>query len=234
IIDQVKFYFQCHKVFSDLFPSMQHSVDGICQDILNDAIACFMEMDCIIEDRYWGKYKDSMAICVGKDINTFHSEICKVIIDLVPINYGLSAAHVKTLADHLAMIKGKASVLAHKFSFLQRPLRNLTNWRSTSNFSHNCLRVACHHIFYQKGSKSFCNHEVFKETVPFMAILYVASYIKGALDLYAASGTMQGKVSPAKNEEDFWKMHGKMQEVLDHEYYGLKLTVMLEAWAHEA
>ena len=70
---------------------------------------------------YWGKYKDSMTICVGKDINTFHSEICKVIIDLVPINYGLSAAHVKTLADRLAMIKGKASVLAHKFSFLQRP-----------------------------------------------------------------------------------------------------------------
>ena len=52
--------------------------------------------------------------------------------------------------------------------------------------------------------------------------------------MYAASGTMQGKVSPAKNEEDFWQMHEKMQEVLDHEYHGPQLTVMLEAWAHEA
>jgi len=45
---------------------------------------------------------------------------------------------------------------------------------------------------------------------------------------------MEGKILPAKNEEDFWKMHKKMQDVLDSEYHGPNLTATFKAWAHEA
>ncbi|KAF8440247.1 hypothetical protein L210DRAFT_3503961 [Boletus edulis BED1] len=149
----------------------------------------------------WKEHKDNMAVCVWKDINTFHSE------------YQLSAPHLKTLAERLAAIKTKASTLVYKFSFLQGQRDD-------------------------QGSKTFRNHELFKQIVPYMAILYVASYvrylIKGVLDSYAAHSMMEDKISPAKNEEDFWKMHKKMQDVLDHSYHGPKLTATLKAWAQEA
>ncbi|KAG6369275.1 hypothetical protein JVT61DRAFT_15521 [Boletus reticuloceps] len=58
--------------------------------------------------------------------------------------------------------------------------------------------------------------------------------IKGVLNSYAAHSTIEGKISLAKNEEDFWKMHKKMQDVLDHSYPWPQLTATLKDWAQEA
>ncbi|KAG6373944.1 hypothetical protein JVT61DRAFT_6107 [Boletus reticuloceps] len=190
-------------------------------------MAHFAQQGHNIEDGIWKEHKDNMVVCVWKDINTFCSEVQKVILDIVPIEYQLSAPHLKTSAERLAAIKAKASALVHKFSFLQGQRDDQGH---SSNFAHNCIHVACHCIFYRKGSKTFRNHKLFKQIVPYMAVLY----IKGVLDSYAAYGSMEGKVSPAKNEEDFWKMHKKMQEVLNHSYHGPKLSATLKAWAQEA
>ena len=58
--------------------------------------------------------------------------------------------------------------------------------------------------------------------------------IKGVLDCYALSGTMDGKVPPMKNKEGFLKMLFKFKSVIRHEYHGPKLERMLKAWAEEA
>ena len=68
---------------------------------------------------YWETYKADMAVCVWKDINTFCSEVRKVIQDIVPTEYGLSAPKAKTSAEHIEIIKAKASELLNKFYFLQ-------------------------------------------------------------------------------------------------------------------
>lgn len=67
----------------------------------------------------WGTYNDAMVICIWKDINTFHSEVHKVIQDIVPTEYGLLALKAKTLVEYIEIIKAKASKLSNKFYFLQ-------------------------------------------------------------------------------------------------------------------
>ncbi|KAG6369596.1 hypothetical protein JVT61DRAFT_14216 [Boletus reticuloceps] len=228
MIDLTKHYFRCHQVFSDLFPSKEASIDGICRDVLYDVMGEFQKMGRMIEEGYWENHKDNMAVCVWKDINTFRSEVRKVVLGIVPIEYKLSAPNARTSAERLATIKDKAAVLSYKFAFLQGPR---DKFGRASNFAHNCLRVACQKIFYRKGSKTFRNHNLFREAVPCMAVLYIASYIKGVLDAYKTNGTVDDKVPPSKNEEDFWRMHVKMDQVLADTYHGPKLTSMLKSWA---
>ena len=55
MINLAKFYFRCHQLFSDLFPSMHDSVDGICRDMLDDAMACFGKLGHKIEDGVWAQ-----------------------------------------------------------------------------------------------------------------------------------------------------------------------------------
>ncbi|KAN0074447.1 hypothetical protein V8E55_011859 [Tylopilus felleus] len=124
-----------------------------------------------------------MVICVWKDINNFHSEVHKVIQDIIPTKYGLLVSNTGTPVARLAAIKAEASRLAYKFRFLQ-------------------------------GEPD--------------------DFIKGVLDMYATHGEMKGKMSPAKNEDDFWKMYCKMQQVIEDEYHGPKLAATLQEWAREA
>ncbi|KAG6373165.1 hypothetical protein JVT61DRAFT_6782 [Boletus reticuloceps] len=215
MIDLAKYYFRCHQVFSDLFPSKEASIDGICRDILYDVMGEFWKMGHMIEEGYWENHKDDMAVVLG----------------IVPIEYKLSAPNARTSAERLATIKDKAAALSYKFAFLQGPH---DKFGRASNFAHNCLRVACQKIFYCKGSKTFRNHNLFREAVLCMAVLYIASYIKGVLDAYKTNGTVDDKVPPSKNEEDFWQMHVKMDQVLADTYHGPKLTSMLKSWAREA
>ncbi|KAF8430632.1 hypothetical protein L210DRAFT_935021 [Boletus edulis BED1] len=160
-----------------------------------------------------------MAVYIWKDINTFQSEVRKVVLGIVPIKYKLSALNARTSVKHLATIKDKAAALSYKFVFLQGPH---DKFGRASNFGHNCLRVACQKIFYWRLFPTWW----------FFTLHHISRV--SSIHMHKTNGTVDDKVPPSKNEEDFWRMHVKMDQVLADTYHGPKLTLMLKSWAQEA
>ncbi|KAF9231292.1 hypothetical protein BU15DRAFT_68453 [Melanogaster broomeanus] len=197
---------------------LYQAVTGICRELLDEAMMHFKDQKRQIEDGYWPEYQDSMARVVWKDIHTFRSEMRKTV------------AGIMSQEERIAAVKAMSAPLAYKFRFLQGEVDG--NGRA-SNFGHNALRAACIAAFYTKGSKSFRHHAVFKDAIPHVALLYIASLIKGYLDKLHEQGFISKSASVDQNKVDYITMDKVLEKVASNPYHGHKLTRMLENWAQE-
>ncbi|KIJ09142.1 hypothetical protein PAXINDRAFT_17767 [Paxillus involutus ATCC 200175] len=201
-----KGYFWQHVVLVDPFPARLEALSTTCDEMVAKALTMFMMLNRKIEDVAQGHLASK---------------------------YNLRApSSAKMKGEQIKAVKDKVEKLVKGFLFLRG--ENDSNGK-TSNFAHPGLWAICITAFYHRSSKSFCNHPEFKAALPYLAMLLVASLVKGYLDVYCEHGYIpeRSQVPLIKNKKDYFIMKTELQHVLDHPYHGPKLDDMLERWAED-
>ncbi|KAF8120085.1 hypothetical protein EV363DRAFT_1460047 [Boletus edulis] len=123
-----------------------------------------------------------MSRLIFNDTQTFHSNIKKVVMKYIRPGYDLfPPSTAKTDEECLAAVMDKADKLLSTSSYL---CGAPDEQGRASNFAHKVLMDTVLDCFYNSSSKSLRQFSEFQDTVPYKALLLVASMASSYLSLH--------------------------------------------------
>ncbi|KIJ16082.1 hypothetical protein PAXINDRAFT_11121 [Paxillus involutus ATCC 200175] len=163
-----------------------------------------------------------MARLIFNDSQTFHSEIKKIAVHVVPIEYKLfppSAAI--TEAERVAAVKMKAAALLDSAMFLRGEPNVMGR---TSNFAHRVLKTICLAAYYSNTTKSLHQYLKFQAYIPYRSLVLVAAIVHSVLCTYKKCGHDK---SVLLNTEEVHEAYNNLFDLISNvshdEYHSQKL-----------
>ncbi|KAI6016310.1 hypothetical protein PISMIDRAFT_99205 [Pisolithus microcarpus 441] len=87
-------------------------IDGVCMEILVEMVIKYKDDGLELEAGFYPEHKRSMAMILFNDMQTFHSEIKKVTVHIIPFEYGLYPPEtINYNAKQINFVKKKATQL---------------------------------------------------------------------------------------------------------------------------
>ncbi|KAI6128079.1 hypothetical protein EDD16DRAFT_1701993 [Pisolithus croceorrhizus] len=228
LFDLAKAQMQFYVALEEPAPQHEVAIQGQCSEILFEVLAHYEEKNLEVKAGYYPWYKLDMA----KLTHTFHSEIKKAAIQIIPAQYQLfPPPSATTEADHHRAIKIRAEEILKGGAYL---LGEVDAQGKTSNFAHDALKYVCLAVYYSNSVKSLCQFAKFQQYVPYKVLLLIAAIIHEVLCIYKMHGFIpkESKLSSEALDSAFNTMVPKLEAVLSHAYHGPKLNAMLEEWAN--
>ncbi|KAI6017759.1 hypothetical protein BKA83DRAFT_4496913 [Pisolithus microcarpus] len=150
-------------------------INSVCMEILVEMVIKYEDNGLELEAGFYPEHKRSMVTILFNNTQTFHSEIKKVAVHIIPFEYGLYPPEtIDDNAKQINFVKKKATQLLESAQYLHGDLDSLGR---TSNFAHSALKKTCLAIYYCTSSKSLCWFAEFQESVPVKALALVAAII---------------------------------------------------------
>ncbi|KAI6027979.1 hypothetical protein PISMIDRAFT_7662 [Pisolithus microcarpus 441] len=208
------------------FLRREMAIDGVCMEILVEMVIKYEDDGLELEAGFYPEHKRSMATILFNDMQTFHSEIKKVTVCIVPFEYGLYPP--KTIDDNakrIDFIKKKATQLLESARYLHGDLDSLGR---TSNFAHSTLKKTCLAVYYCTSSKSLRQFAKFQESVPVKVLALVAAIIQSILTTFKKHGVAKNETLCGDEiEEACNNIMCLIDQVWYDNYHGSKLNKML-------
>ncbi|KAI6023527.1 hypothetical protein BKA83DRAFT_4125086 [Pisolithus microcarpus] len=212
------------------FLRREMAIDGVCMEILVEMVIKYEDDGLELEAGFYPEHKRSMATILFNDTQTFHSEIKKVAMRIVPFEYGLYPPEtIDDNAKQIDFVKKKATQLLESAQYLRGDLDSLGR---TSNFAHSALKKTCLAVYYCTSSKSLHWFAEFQESVPVKALALVAAIIRSILTTFKKHGVAKNKTLCGDEiEEACNNITRLIDQVWYDDYHGSKLDKMLREWA---
>ncbi|KAI6014228.1 hypothetical protein BKA83DRAFT_4129871 [Pisolithus microcarpus] len=173
LLDKAKARIQLYVATEEPFLRLETAVDGQCSEEIIELVVKYQEDQSELEAGFYPQYKRSMAWMLFNDMQTFRSEIKKVAVRIVPIEYNLSAPKSATTErEWLDAVKQKATVLLEGAKFLRGECDSLGK---ASNFAHPALQNICLGVYYSNSVKSLHQYVEFQHFVPYKALALAAA-----------------------------------------------------------
>ncbi|KAI6037247.1 hypothetical protein BKA83DRAFT_32148, partial [Pisolithus microcarpus] len=168
LLDEAKARIRLYVATEEPFLRLETAVDGQCSEEIIELVVKYQEDQSELEAGFYPQYKRSMARMLFNDTQTFRSEIKKVAVRIVPIEYNLSAPKSATTErERLDAVKQKATVLLEGAKFLRGECDSLGK---ASNFAHPALQNICLGVYYSNSVKSLRQYVEFQHFVPYKAL----------------------------------------------------------------
>ncbi|KAI6023678.1 hypothetical protein BKA83DRAFT_4492383 [Pisolithus microcarpus] len=222
LLDEAKARIQLYVATEEPFLRLETAVDGQCSEEIIELVVKYQEDQSELEAGFYPQYKRSMAWMLFNDTQTFRSEIKKVAVRIVPIEYNLSAPKsATTKRERLDAVKQKATALLEGAKFLRG-----------DNFAHPALQNICLGVYYSNSVKSLHQYVKFQHFVPYKALALAATIVHSVLLTYKRHGFSKAESLNVGELEDLYqRLLALMDTVALDMYHGPKLSAMLEDWA---
>ncbi|KAI5999668.1 hypothetical protein EDD15DRAFT_2193699 [Pisolithus albus] len=215
LLDEAKARIRLYVATEEPFLRLETAVDGQCSEEIIELVVKYQEDRSELEAGFYPQYKRSMARMLFNDTQTFRSEIKKVAVRIVPIEYNLSAPQSATTErERLDAVKQKATALLEGAKFLRGECDSLGK---ASNFAHPALRNICLGVYYSNSVKSLRQYVEFQHFVPYKALALAAAIAES--------------LNVGELEDSYQRLLALMDTVALDTYHGPKLSAMLEDWA---
>ncbi|KAI6034751.1 hypothetical protein BKA83DRAFT_4121797 [Pisolithus microcarpus] len=230
LLDEAKARIRLYVATEEPFLRLETAVDGQCSEEIIELVVKYQEDQSELEAGFYPQYKRSMARMLFNDTQTFRSEIKKVAVRIVPIEYNLSAPKSATTErERLDAVKQKATVLLEGAKFLRGECDSLGK---ASNFAHPALQNICLGVYYSNSVKSLRQYVEFQHFVPYKALALAAAIVHSVLLTYERHGFSKAEsLNVGELEDSYQRLLALMDTVALDTYHGPKLSAMLEDWA---
>ncbi|KAI6018962.1 hypothetical protein BKA83DRAFT_4495751 [Pisolithus microcarpus] len=236
LLDEAKGRMRLYVAMEVPFLRREMAIDGICMEILVEMVIKYEEDGLELEAGFYPEHKRSMATILFNNMQTFHSEIKKAAVHIVPFEYCLyPPENIKDDGEHIEFIKKKAAQLLEGVQYLHGDIDSLGR---TSNFAHPTLRKICLTVYYCNSSKSLCQFIEFQTSVPNRALVLVSAIIcalvkvRSVLMTFKKHGTIKNETLCGEEVDDtYHNLTSLVDQVWRNEYHGNKLKRMLQEWA---
>ncbi|KAI5997506.1 hypothetical protein EDD15DRAFT_2364229 [Pisolithus albus] len=230
LLDEAKARIRLYVATEEPFLRLETAVDGQCSEEIIELVVKYQEDRSELEAGFYPQYKRSMARMLFNDTQTFRSEIKKVAVRIVPIEYNLSAPQSATTErERLDAVKQKATALLEGAKFLRGECDSLGK---ASNFAHPALRNICLGVYYSNSVKSLRQYVEFQHFVPYKALALAAAIVHSVLLTYERHGFSKAEsLNVGELEDSYQRLLALMDTVALDTYHGPKLSAMLEDWA---
>ncbi|KAI6016999.1 hypothetical protein BKA83DRAFT_4128671 [Pisolithus microcarpus] len=214
LLDEAKARIRLYVATEEPFLRLETAVDGQCSEEIIELVVKYQEDQSELEAGFYPQYKRSMARMLFNDTQTFRSEIKKVAVRIVPIEYNLSAPKSATTErERLDAVKQKATGKA-------------------SNFAHPALQNICLRVYYSNSVKSLHQYVEFQHFVPYKALALAAAIVHSVLLTYEWHGFSKAEsLNVGELEDSYQRLLALMDTVALDTYHSPKLSAMLEDWA---
>ncbi|KAI6016159.1 hypothetical protein BKA83DRAFT_4129172 [Pisolithus microcarpus] len=212
------------------FLRREMAINGVCMEILVEMVIKYEDDGLELEAGFYPEHKRSMAMILFNNTQTFHSEIKKVAVRIVPFEYGLYPPEtIDDNAEQIDFVKKKATQLLESARNLRGDLDSLGR---TSNFAHSTLKKTCLAIYYCTSSKSLHWFAEFQESVPVKVLALVTAIIRSVLTTFKKHGVAKNETLCGDEiEEACNNITRLIDQVWYDDYHGSKLDKMLREWA---
>ncbi|KAI6014898.1 hypothetical protein BKA83DRAFT_123532 [Pisolithus microcarpus] len=247
LLDEAKARIWLYVATEEPFLRLETAVDGQCSEEIIELVVKYQEdqselkagkyIPCdtfVVHSQhfpigFYPQYKRSMARMLFNDMQTFWSEIKKVAVRIVPIEYNLSAPKSATTeCEQLDAVKQKATALLEGAKFLRGECDSLIS----SNFAHPALQNICLRVYYSNSVKSLCQYVEFQHFVPYKALALAAAIVHSVLLTYEQHGFSKAEsLNVGELEDSYQRLLALMDTVALDTYHSPKLSAMLEDWA---
>ncbi|KAI6026815.1 hypothetical protein BKA83DRAFT_116929 [Pisolithus microcarpus] len=191
-----------------LFLCCEMAIDSVCMEILVEMVIKYEDNGLELEAGFYPEHKRSMATILFNDMQTFHSEIKKVTMCIIPFKYDLNS--LVLLCNYCQIVlQGR-----------------------TSNFAHSAIKKTCLAVYYCTSSKSLHQFAKFQESVPVKALTLVTVIIHYVLTTFQKHRVAKNKTLCGDKIEDACNnITCLINQVWCDDYHGSKLNKMLQEWA---
>ncbi|KIK16517.1 hypothetical protein PISMIDRAFT_113217, partial [Pisolithus microcarpus 441] len=109
LLGEAKARMQLYVAMEVPFLRCEMAIDGVCMEILVEMVIKYKDDGLELEAGFYPEHKRSMATILFNDTQTFHSEIKKVAVCIVPFEYGLYPPEtINDNAKRINFVKKKA------------------------------------------------------------------------------------------------------------------------------
>ncbi|KAI6018679.1 hypothetical protein BKA83DRAFT_4496161 [Pisolithus microcarpus] len=226
LLDEAKGRMRLYVATEVPFLRREMAIDGICMEILVEMVIKYEEDGLELEAGFYPEHKRSMATILFNDTQTFHSEIKKATVHIVPFEYCLyPPKNIEDDGEHIEFVKKKAAQLLEGVQYLHGDVDSLGR---TSNFAHPALRKICLAVYYCNSLKSLRQFVEFQTSVPDRALVLVRSILM----MFKKHGTIKNETLCGEEVDDtYHNLTSLVDQVWHNEYHGNKLERMLQEWA---
>ncbi|KAG1817266.1 uncharacterized protein BJ212DRAFT_1480496 [Suillus subaureus] len=214
---------------------VQHAIENAFLDAVKDlplsvtealmsSLVEWLEAGNEVEVGIWPEHKANMAKLLYEDLSTWHSNLKKIAISIMPSMYNLIPPAEVPPQACTAWVENAASELLDKSFFLHDSVDDLGK---TNNTAHPALKAAAVAFFYT-GSYRITHRRpnVFKEELPLESLALVCAVYNCIFDRLIKNGS--GKYFPKFTAKDYssvyFSMVAKLKNIMKHKYHGPKLT----------
>ncbi|KAG1819136.1 uncharacterized protein BJ212DRAFT_1479246 [Suillus subaureus] len=202
-------------------------------EALMSSLIKWLEAGNKVEAGIWPEHKADTAKLLYEDLSTWHSDLKKIAISIMPSMYNLIPPAEVPPQARTAWVENAASELLDESFFLRDGVDDLGK---TNNAAHPALKAAAVTFFYT-GSYRITHRRpnVFKEELPLESLALVCTAYNCVFNGLIKNGS--GKYFPKFTAKDYssvyFSMVAELKNIMKHEYHGPKLTQQLHEWAAE-
>ncbi|KAI6030165.1 hypothetical protein EDC04DRAFT_2898562 [Pisolithus marmoratus] len=191
LLDEVKRRMQLYIAMEVPFLCHEMAINSICMETLVETVTKYEEDGLELKAGYYPEHKRSMVMILYNDMQTFHSEIKKATVHIVPFKYCLyPPKNIKDNAKWIKFIKKKAMQLLKGMQYLCGDVDLLGR---ASTFAHPALKKICLAVYYCTSSKLLHQFVTFQVSVPDKALALIAAIIcHSQLSSYLLTWVNQG------------------------------------------
>ncbi|KAG6370848.1 hypothetical protein JVT61DRAFT_10865 [Boletus reticuloceps] len=220
LLNLAKAHRRLHIAVINGFPKLEDAIDGECHEILCKVIIYYEGKKWEVKKGYYPEHKQDTCRLLFNYIQTFYSDIKKVVLKFMHTGYNLVLPSTATMTEQcFTAIKEKAAVLLSTSAYLCGDPDSLGKM---SNFAHTVLHEVTLDFFYNNSSPNVFSNFLNSKTTCHPKLCYLAN---GFVD-EKSSKLNSESIQTAYNE-----LTDKMDAVLNHDYHGAKIEKMLKEWA---
>ncbi|KAI6133956.1 hypothetical protein EDD17DRAFT_1756941 [Pisolithus thermaeus] len=192
-----------------------------------EVIAHFEAQGWEVKGGYYLTHKLNMCKLLFNNILTLHSDLKKVEIKSLHVDYDLYPLMIaKTEEQCITAVKKKANNLLSTMRYC------ICTAGQSNNFAHRALKNICLIFYYSDISKCLHQFAEFQEYVPYRALALVAAMVHVLLSSFRKHGINNSAQFNLQDVDEAYTTLNKMiLNVLNHPHHGLKLEAMLTEWA---
>ncbi|KAG0692725.1 hypothetical protein DFH29DRAFT_882122 [Suillus ampliporus] len=209
------------------FPTFVDGLSGSVHEVLTASLVQWLECGQQVEGNIWPNHKPDMAKLLFEDLSTWHSDLKKTTISIMPSMYDLIPPSYIPPQEHATWVQEHAATLLEESLFLRNGVDSLGK---TRNVAYPALREATISFFYT-GSYRVARRRpnIFREQLP----LECLALFNCVLDGLVKNGN--GKSYPNFSAKEYKAIYTKMVKLLNdikgHPYHGPKLAKQLHSWS---
>ncbi|KAG0695456.1 hypothetical protein DFH29DRAFT_880027 [Suillus ampliporus] len=210
------------------FPSLVHDLLVSITESLSASLVQWLKNGQQVDAGVWPTYKPDMLY---DDLATWHSNLKKTAISIIPSTYGLFPPADIPIQECTAWVEAAAVELLDDGRFLCYGLDELGK---TRNFAHPALLEGTI-LFFYTGSYHIAHRRpaIFRKEVPLKCLALVCTVFHCVFQGLKknSSGKCYSKFTSKEYESIYHSMLGLLDDVMKDPYHGPKLVQQLREWA---